>query len=112
MANASGQHFVIDDLFVTGDKLDLRYRAIGVAAMKFGQPPPPQCRTQPRTIINVASNGNLYVPYDGSEGGQEGMLIIRVNSWRFTGEPPHHLDISVVQLICDANASWTIPVDN
>src|SRR2546427_946039 len=67
--NARGQHFTIDGLSVTGDKLDLRYHASGVAAMKLGQPPPPQCRTQPPTIINVASDGNFYVPYDASESG-------------------------------------------
>src|SRR5712692_4074998 len=63
LVNASRQHFVVDDLFVAGDKLDLRYHAIGVAPM---------------------------VP----------------------GQPPHHLVISVVQLMCDTNASWTIHVDN
>jgi len=32
--------------------------------------------------------------------------------WRFTGKPPHQLDISVVRLMCDTNARWTIHVDN
>jgi hypothetical protein len=113
LVNASGQHFVVDDLFVAGDKLDLRYHAIGVAPMLPGQPPPPQCWNQPPALANVASDGNVYVPYDGSTGGQEGNPIIHGEFiWRFRGTPPHHLAISVVQLNCDTNANWTIHVDN
>lgn len=113
LVNTSGQHFVIDDLFVTGDKLDLRYHARGVVAMNSGEPPPLQCRTQSPTIINVASDGNFYIPYDATIGGQQGSTTVQGEFiWTFTGKPPHHLDISVVRVLCDTNASWTIHVDN
>ena len=113
LVNASGLHFVVDDLFVAGDHLDLRYHAIGVPPRNLGLPPPPRCRNQPLDLATVTSDGNVYVPYDSSVTGQQGNPIIQGEFiWRFTGKPPHHLVISVVQLGCDTNASWTIPVDN
>jgi len=111
--NASGHHFTIDGLSVTGDKLDLRYHVSGLALRNPGEGPPPQCRNQPPDLINVASDGNVYVPYDSSVGGQLGIPTIQGEFiWRFTGKPPHQLVISVVQLMCDTSASWTIHVDN
>jgi len=111
--NARGQHFTIDGLSVTGDKLDLRYHVSGLPPRNPGQPPPLQCRNQPLDLINVASDGNVYVPYDSSVGGQQGIPTIQGEFiWRFTGKPPHQLVISVVQLMCDTSASWTIDVDN
>ena len=111
--NARGQHFTIDGLSVTGDKLDLRYRASGMAPRNAGEGPPLQCRNQPPELINVASDGNVYVPYDSSVGGQQGVPTIQGEFvWRFTGKLPHHLVISVVRLMCDTNASWTMHVDN
>jgi hypothetical protein len=111
--NASGQHFTIDGLTVTADKLDLRYHVSGLSLRNPSEGPPPQCRNQPPDLINVASDGNDYVPYDSSVGGQQGNPTIQGEFiWRFTGKPPHHLVISVVRLECDTNASWTIHVDN
>jgi hypothetical protein len=111
--NARGQHFTIDGLSVTGDKLDLRYHVSGMATRDAGEGPPQQCRNQPPELINVASDGNVYVPYDASVGGQAGIPSIQGEFiWRFTGKPPHHLVISVVRLECDTNASWTFHVDN
>ena len=111
--NARGQHFTIDGLSVTGDKLDLRYHVSGLPLRNPGQPPPLQCRNQPPDLINVASDGNVYVPYDSSVGGQQGIPTIQGEFiWRFTGKPPHQLVISVVQMMCDTSASWTIHVDN
>jgi hypothetical protein len=111
--NASGQHFTIDGLSVTGDKLDLRYHVSGLAPRHPGEGPPPQCRNQPPELINVASDGNIYLPYDSSMGGQQGIPTVQGEFvWRFTGKPPHHLVISVVQLMCDTKASWTFHVDN
>jgi hypothetical protein len=112
LVNASGQHFVIDDLFVAGDQLDLRYHAIGVPPRNFG-PPPPRCRNQPLDLATGASDGNVYMTIDSSVTGQEGNTTIQGEFiWRFTGKPPHRLVISVVQLGCDTNSSWTIHVDN
>ena len=111
--NARGQHFTIDRLSVIGDKLDLRYDVSGLPPRNPGQPPPLQCRNQPLDLINVASDGNVYVPSDSSVGGQQGIPTIQGEFiWRFTGKPPHQLVISVVQLMCDTSASWTIHVDN
>jgi hypothetical protein len=111
--NASGQHFTIDGLSVTGDKLNLRYHVSGLAPRNPGEPPPLPCRNQPLDLITVTSDGNVYVPYDSSAGGQAGIPNIHGEFiWRFTGKPPHHLVISVVQLMCDTNASWTLHVDN
>jgi hypothetical protein len=111
--NASGQHFTIDGLSVTGDKLDLRYHVSGTATRDASEGPPLQCGNQPPELINVASDGNVYVPYDARVGGQQGIPTIQGEFvWRFTGKPPHHIVISVVRLLCDSNASWTIHIDN
>jgi len=77
VVNANGQHFTIDGLYVTGDKLDLRYHASGVKDMSFVEiASNPLFRNQPPTLITVASDGNVYVPYDANVGGQHGMPII------------------------------------
>ena len=92
LVNASGQHFVVDDLFVAGDQLDLRYHAIGVPQTNYGGPPPPGSRNQALDLATVASDGNVYMTIDSSVNFQQGNPIIKGEFiWRFTGRPPHHL---------------------
>ena len=112
--NARGQHFTIDALCVNGDKLDLRYHASGVSAIAFTDiGSNPLYRTQPPTLINVTSAGNVYRPYDGTIGGQQAVKTVQGEFiWTFTGKPPHHLDFAVVRLMGDTNATWTIHIDN
>src|SRR3989442_12283463 len=69
---ARGQHFTIDGLSVTGDKLDLRYRASGMAPRNAGEGPPLQCRNQPPELINVASEGNVKDPSHSCSGARQG----------------------------------------
>ena len=109
--NAKGMHFVIDDLFVEGDKLNLRYHATGVTAIGFDQAGP-LYGNQPPTVINVVGAGVTFIPFDASVGGEQGSQLIHGEFiWRFQGAPPRHLDISVVRLMGDVDATWTVHVD-
>lgn len=109
--NAKGMHFVIDDLFVEGDKLNLRYHATGVTAIGFDQAGP-MYGNQPPTVINVVGAGVSFIPFDASVGGEQGSSLIHGEFiWRFQGTPPRHLDISVVRLMGDVDATWTVHVD-
>jgi hypothetical protein len=109
--NAKGMHFVIEDLFVEGDKLNLRYHATGVTAVGFDQAGP-MYGNQPPTVINVVGAGVTFIPFDASVGGEQGSQLIHGEFiWRFQGAPPRHLDISVVRLMGDVDATWTVHVD-
>jgi hypothetical protein len=105
--NAKGMHFVIDDLFVEGDKLNLRYHATGITAVGG-----PMYGNQPPSVINVVGAGVTFIPFAGNDGGEQGSQLIHGEFiWRFQGAPPRHLDISVVRLIGDVDAAWTVHVD-
>jgi len=109
--NAKGMHFVIDELFVEGDKLNLRYHATGVTAVGFDQAGP-MYGNQPPSVINVVGAGASFIPFDASVGGEQGSSLIRGEFiWRFQGAPPRHLDITVVRLMGDVDAAWTLHVN-
>lgn len=115
--NQSGRHFLVEDAyigsssvvpFLGGNTIHLLYRAsditprLDTAAGSLSQP----------TVIVPRSANVSLTPTESTVRGETGNPTVEGEAtWRFQGKVPHHLHLSVVEILGDPLASWSFDLD-
>ena len=116
--NQSGRHFLVEDAyigrsgilpFLGGNSIHLLYQATPITP-PFGTGT--ASMPEPPTVILPTSAGVSFTPAESTVDGDSGKPTVEGEaSWRFQGKVPHHLHVSVVQVLGDSLASWSFDLD-